>query len=354
MYRPHLRSFSSLLISKNITTASTTRVVVRTPKATMTTAAFRYLDPNSFAPGSRPWSKVDVDYTNYSRTERRRSVTDFRDCIGLHSQQGSFGTDVDVAGFAVYHSPSAVTKSDFENDATVRGKYYDEVEQLLREKLASKGKIRKIVIFDHTIRKHDPSAPRQPVQQVHVDQTPKAAEVRVRRHVPDTKEAEELLKGRYQLINVWRPIGHPATDFPLAVIDWRTTEPEDLMPVDLLYPKRKPEEDDGDDRGKEVLPTKETLASTEGYEVKGETYGILPSEKHKFYYVKDMKPDEAMFIKCFDSWGDNEGKERLKGEEGMRKGIAALTPHTAFIDPQTPPGTKGRESIEVRCLVFYE
>ncbi|KAK3985049.1 hypothetical protein QBC44DRAFT_335721 [Cladorrhinum sp. PSN332] len=310
-----------------------------------TTGTFRYLDPESVTPGINSWAKVDVDYSSYARTSRTLPVTDFRDCLGLHtsSQGRAFGTDIDIAGFAVYHYPAE--EKDFTDDAAVRGGYYAEVEQLLRAKLEpSKGKIRKVVIFDHTIRKHDPDSPRQPVQSVHVDQTPGAAEARVRRHVPDVKEAEELLKGRYQLINVWRPIRHPATDFPLAVVDWRTTEKKDMVPVSLLYPVRKEGEDD-DDRGKERLPTPESLASTEGYEVKGETYGVLPNEGHKFYYVKDMKPEEAMFIKCFDSWSE---------WNGGRNGIAALTPHTAFIDPQTPEGTPGRESIEVRCLVFYE
>jgi hypothetical protein len=118
-----------------------------------------------------------------------------------------------------------------------------------------------------------------------------------------------------------------------------------LIAVELLYPIRKGD-DDGDDRGKEVLPAAETLGSTEGYEVKGETYGVVPSERHGFYYVKDMKPEEALFIKCFDS--------RAEGLPGGREGVAAVTPHTAFVDPQTPEGTKGRQSIEVRCLVFYD
>jgi hypothetical protein len=35
-------------------------------------------------------------------------------------------------------------------------------------------------------------------------------------------------------------------------------------------------------------------------------------------------------------------------------GLAVRTPHTAFVDPQTPPDAPGRQSIEVRCLIFYE
>ncbi|KAK4129712.1 hypothetical protein N657DRAFT_587935 [Parathielavia appendiculata] len=310
-----------------------------------TTGEFRYLDPASISAGIKPWSKVDGAYTSFTLTPRRRSVTNLRDHLTPDARPGTFGSDIDVSGFAAYHFPAA--EKSFTDDSAVRTGYYEEVKTLLRSKLT--GKISHIEIFDHTIRRHDPTSPRQPVQQVHVDQTPAAAENRVRRHVKlPPAELDALLKRRYQIINVWRPIGHPATDFPLAVIDWRTTKPSDLVPVDLLYPihHRAAGDDDDDDRGKETLPDMTKAASTEGYEVKGETYGVLPSEAHKFYYVKDMTPDEALLLKCFDSWGE--------GKPGGRKGFAGWTPHTAFVDPATPEGTKGRESIEVRCLVFYD
>ena len=34
--------------------------------------------------------------------------------------------------------------------------------------------------------------------------------------------------------------------------------------------------------------------------------------------------------------------------------VAILTPHTAFVDPTTPPDAPLRESIELRTLVFYD
>lgn len=302
----------------------------------MTTGVFKYIDPTTIVDSDvafiKPWNKVDVDKTSFQRTERKRSVENMR------TSSATFGTD--VSGFAVYNSPAA--EKSFTDDAAVQTGYYAEVEALLREKLPG---VKKVVIFDHTIRRREKDSPRQPVQQVHVDQTPWAAEARVRRHVPDAAEAEELIAGRFQIINVWRPIGHPATDFPLAVIDWRSTRPEDLVKVDLLYPVRK-EGQDEDDRGKEVLPDAASLDSTEGYEARGETYTVAPNENHRFFYMKDMTPDEAMFIKCFDS--------RSEGKPNGVKGLAALTPHTAFVDPDTPADAKGRQSIEVRCLVFYE
>ncbi|KAF5006475.1 hypothetical protein FDECE_7162 [Fusarium decemcellulare] len=303
----------------------------------MTTGVFNYIDESSSigANGAhvKPWSKVDVDQTSFKRTERKRSVINIRDA----ADSTKFG--VDVSGFDVFTSPAK--EKAFTDEAAVRDGYYAEVEDLLRKRIPD---IKKVVIFDHTIRKREKSSPRQPVQQLHVDQTPGAAEVRVRRHVTDPTETEALLKGRYQIINVWRPIGHPATDFPLAVVDWRTTKPQDMVSVDLLYPKRK-DGDDEDDRGKEVRPDESTFASTDGYEVRGETYAVAPNEGHKFYYAKDMTPDEVMLIKCFDS--------RSQGLPGGKEGVAGLTPHTAFVDPATPADAKGRQSIEVRCLVFY-
>ena len=167
---------------------------------------------------------------------------------------------------------------------------------------------------------------------------PASAAARVRRHLG--AEADKLLQGRYQIINVWRPIGHAAEDYPLAVIDWRTTSPEDFVPVDLLYPARK--DGDDDDRGKAVLATGDPR-STEGYEAKGETYAVRHAPGHKFWYAQGMTPDEVLLLKCFDS--------RSKTVTGKGE-VAHGTPHTAFIDPNTPEGAKGRESIEVRCLVF--
>ncbi|KAK3299869.1 uncharacterized protein B0H64DRAFT_2128 [Chaetomium fimeti] len=310
-----------------------------------TTGEFNYLDPTSIKPGVKPWTKVDGAYASFTLCGEQRTVTNLRDHVKPDSPPGHLGSDIDVAGFAFYHSPA--NEKDFTSDAAVRGPYYAEVEALLRAKLP--GRIARIEIFDHTIRKRDPSSPRQPVMQVHVDQTPAAAVARVRRHVTDLppEGVDALLAKRYQLINIWRPIRRPATDYPLAVVDWRSTAPEDLVPLDLLYPVQDRADGDDDDRGKERLPdpTKKR-ESTEGYEAKGETYGVLPGEGHRFYYVKDMTPDEAIFIKCFDSWAE--------GKPGGKQGIAALSPHTAFQDPATPEGTKGRESIEVRALVFYD
>ncbi|KAF1995999.1 hypothetical protein P154DRAFT_444225 [Amniculicola lignicola CBS 123094] len=296
----------------------------------MTTAIFKHIDTNSYT--SKPWGKVDGPGKSFKQFDHSRQVHNLR------GKESEFNTD--NAGFAVYNYPAK--EKTFTDDTAVREGYYAEVEQLLRDKIPG---IAKVVIFDHTIRRRQKDAPRQPVQQVHVDQTPGAAAVRVRKHLP-AEEAEELIKGRYQIINVWRPIQNPASDFPLAVIDWRSTDPPDFIPVDLMYPVTSFADGTYDFRGKEILPDSDSHLSTEGYEVKGETLGVAPNEKHKFWYLKDMTTDEVMLLKCYDSFG--------VGEPMGRAGIAVRTPHTAFEDPNTPKDAPGRQSIEVRCLVFYE
>ena len=55
--------------------------------------------------------------------------------------------------------------------------------------------------------------------------------------------------------------------------------------------------------------------------------------------ASDMTPDDVYFVKCFDSKMD---------------GRARCSPHSAFVDPNTKDLPCGRESIEVRCLVFWE
>jgi hypothetical protein len=51
-----------------------------------------------------------------------------------------------------------------------------------------------------------------------------------------------------------------------------------------------------------------------------------------------MEPDEALLIKCFDSKTDG--------------GVSRRAPHSAFQSPNDEG--PARESIEVRCVVFWE
>src|SRR5207237_10727441 len=125
---------------------------------------------------------------------------------------------------------------DFYDDKEVRSVYYPAVEAFLKATLRAD----RVFIFDHTVRKRVEAAdirgagPRQPATRVHVDQTDISGANRVREHLPD--EADELLKGRVQVINVWRPIRGPLRDAPLAMCDGQTVEAGVLIASDLSSP----------------------------------------------------------------------------------------------------------------------
>jgi hypothetical protein len=215
---------------------------------------------------------------------------------------------LDREGFALVRQRSAVR--DFYNDDEVRSTYYPEAERLIKDATGAD----RVFIFDHTVRKRVAGAadvrggrPRQPAWRVHVDHTAKSGPQRVRDLIPD--EADELLKGPVQIINLWRPIRGPLQDAPLAVCDARTVKFDELVGSDLVYPNRV-----------------------------GETYSVKYNPEHRWFYVPEMTADEILLLKCFDSRTD---------------GRARFAPHTAFVDPTTPANAAPRESIELRTLVFH-
>ncbi|OCH88906.1 hypothetical protein OBBRIDRAFT_757363 [Obba rivulosa] len=227
--------------------------------------------------------------------------------VVIHDVRGKEDSvSLDTTGFQFVKHVSS--EKDFLDEEAIKTSYYKEVEELLKTEAGAK----RVFIFDHTIRRYtednrNENPPlRGPVQRVHIDQTFQASVNRVRHHLGD--DADRLLKGRVRIINVWRPIGHPVYDKPLAVADWRTLDKEhDLVPVRLIYPN---------------------------YE--GSTYSVRYNPTHRWHYLSNQTPDEVLFIKCYDSEEDR----------------ARLTPHTAFVDASVPEDAPHRESIEVRVLVF--
>lgn len=275
--------------------------------ASDTTGTFNYF----LAPpdGSRPYTNINADSTTGKHI--RNWIEDQHD-MHIENVRGKEELyKLDNAGFQ--YGREAAKHTSFLNDAEIEREYYPESIDLIKRVTGASS----IVIFDHTIRRRRPGEPddspqkRQPVPLVHVDQTTASSIARVHRHLPPT-EAPSLLRRRFQVINIWRPISHAAVDWPLALCDFRSVDAKnDLLPVALIYPDRE-----------------------------GETYGITYNPNHQWKYMKAMTPEEFVLIKCFDSIQDGS--------------VARLTPHSGFQDPNTPEGTPLRESIELRALVFYD
>jgi len=234
---------------------------------------------------------------NYGIVQHKVQIDDIR------GYENEYNLDKDAFD-TVRNVASATTYLTFNSDEEVQKLYYPEVEQLLLQKVPG---AHRVIIFDHTIRRQDPEANRQPVMRAHSDQTDRAAEARVRLHVPDPKDAEEVLKGRYRIINVWRPLNGAVQSFPLAVASATSVQDSDLMPVEHRYPNRT-----------------------------GETIGVKYNPNLRWKYWSGMSNDERLLLKCSDT----------------KNGVGQRVPHTAFVDTRTPEGAKPRESIEVRALVL--
>jgi hypothetical protein len=264
-------------------------------------AELNYLAPTTERPRNYTYEPPSGVARNNTEREAHR--------VPIHSARPvASDISLDREGFALIRHASEVR--DFYDKDELRRVYYAEAERLIADATGAS----KVFIFDHTVRRRVPGvadraagAPRQPATSVHVDHTAKSGPQRVRDFFGD--KADELLRGRVQVINLWRPIRGPLRDAPLAVCDARTVAPDDLVPSDLVYQNRV-----------------------------GETYGVTYNPEHRWFYVPDMQPDEALLLKCYDSATD---------------GRARFAPHTAFEDPTAPPDRLPRESIELRTLVFH-
>ena len=198
--------------------------------------------------------------------------------------------------------------ADFYDEDQVRRIYYPEMEALVK---AASGASR-VVVFDHTLRTGDDALReqrkiREVVPRVHNDYTEWSAPQRVRDILPD--EAEALLKRRFAIVQVWRPIKHPVESFPLAMCDAHSISTNDLVISERRYQHRV-----------------------------GQTYAVIYNPDHKWYWFPRMRREEAIVFKVFDS---------------LKDGRARFTAHSAFDDPTSPPDARPRESIEIRTLAFF-
>lgn len=248
-------------------------------------------------PAGIPWENVDYE-------ERMVSIADAR----------ATGASLEVEGFELWSAPTSV--SDFADKALVETVYYEEMKELVRK--ATGGK--EVYIFDHLLREREPdggplnfgrrsgkngAAPAN--GRIHNDYTVHSGIRRIRA-VLDRFDVPEQ-KRRYSIINVWRSIGEPAIDTPLALCESSSVSAMDLVEGRVVYPKRD-----------------------------GWIYVLNYSPKHRWNYFSNMTKDEVILFKQFDT---------------EISGATRFTPHSAFQNPIDVEKQRPRRSIEMRCLVAY-
>lgn len=215
------------------------------------------------------------------------------------------GYSLDREGFRLVQHPTKV--KDFFNEEEVRSVYYRELEELVKRETGCS----RTLVFDHTRRAGDEETRdthkiRGPVRNVHNDYTDWSGAQRVRDLLPD--EAEELLKHRVEIIQVWRAITTPILSNPLALCDARSMSAADFVRAERRHPDRI-----------------------------GEIYHIAHNPKQAWGYVPRMTRDEALVFKCYDS----------------RTDVSRFTAHGSFVDPTTPADAPPRQSMEARIIAFF-
>ena len=237
---------------------------------------------------------------------RRRSMgTEERHRMEIRDGRGQ-DFSLDVNGFEFVRH--ATRMEDFFDPGQLKAVYYPEVEALVRQVAGAK----RVAVFDHTLRsgneaEREEKLIREPVMSAHNDYTEWSGPNRVREFLPD--EAEALLARRFAIIQVWRAINQPIQANPLAVADAQSVAFNDLVVAERRYPHRV-----------------------------GQTYRLKFNSDHRWYYFPEMRRDEALVFKVYDSEKD---------------GRARFTPHTSFVDPLSPPNAPARQSIEVRAFAFF-
>jgi len=243
--------------------------------------------------------------------------------------------DLNTQGFQYIKHESA--EKDFDDVDHIKTVLYPESEQLLKEVTGAT----RVKVFSHILRNDsrekaenavesdpalkDDNAPISdvvPARFIHIDQSEKGAMEVLDDNVHPPELADKLKKTRWGIINLWRPI-RPVMRDPLAFCDARTARDSDLVPIPVYFPPKG--------SGQRYS----TLTEGDHFELLYCKY----NPGHEWYYANEMRPGEALMIKCFDSIRDGKTARRV--------------PHSAFVDPSSTSDMT-RESIEIRCLVFWE
>jgi hypothetical protein len=241
---------------------------------------------------------------------RRTSGAEERHRVEIGNGREARDLGLDTNGFVLVEHRSAV--GNFFDPDELQRVYYPEVGALIQRLSGA----RRVVAFDHTLRSGDEGEReaklvREPVLSAHNDYTEWSGPQRVRDLLGE--EAERLLERRFAIVQMWRAAyadaAQPIVSNPLAMADARSVSADDLLIAERRYPNRV-----------------------------GQTYRLKYNPAHRWLYFPQMRRNEAIVFKVYDSAKD---------------GRARFTPHTAFEDPATPPGAPPRQSIEARALAFF-
>ncbi|KAK4495044.1 hypothetical protein PRZ48_013371 [Zasmidium cellare] len=298
-----------------------------------TTATLNYfLDPSL--------GGTDVLYVGTACEKRRKhdprtvKISDIRGSMEKPS--------IHTHGFQLVERESP--EKEFEDDERIKRVYYPDCMGLIKEVTGAT----KVTPMSHIVRRQSFQTAKEKEKDlddmarstapstatfVHVDQSYNGARARINGLLPDA----DLDSHRWGIINVWRPIERPVTRSALAMCDARSIRYADLVEVTAQFPQySKPSTTDEDKENQVPKGGKDPYAYRAPFGI-WQVKAPKVEGEHKWFYASEMRPEEALVLKIFDS---------------KKEGVARRSPHTAFTSPEDY-GPE-RQTLEVRCFVEWE
>lgn len=251
-----------------------------------------------------------ITYSGHDELQEYNAAYAFQnaDVIDARQTPNNDAFTLDSAGFSlVSFSPNDV---DFLNPQAVKASYYREVEALIKAQTGATD----VFAFDHTVRRGIAGSNRHPAYHIHNDYTYETGVSRASSMLGE--EVVQRFAGKRMVqINVWRSIAGTVEMDPLAFMDKRTLDEQDLVKASIFFNDIKT-----------------------GEKHQGEIFALKHNPEQKWYFYANMNAQEAVLIKGFDS----------------DPSVACFAMHTAFPLSKQGEQSKPRESIETRTYAFFD
>lgn len=225
---------------------------------------------------------------------------------------------LDIQGFQLLNHPTSITDFDaIEFNQAHSDLYMAEVGRLICEVTGAAQTLPlggvKQRFSEGATDKLAPLLNAKPARYPHADNTDESSDVLIHFFAEQMHGLDLKQFSRYALYNLWRCVSPPPQDCPLALCDVRSIAPDDELAITAV--------------------TQEHGIG----EIRHDTSSYVFNPEHAWYYFPDMTPNEVIVFKTHDS------------DPSRPRRVA----HTAFDDPDCPPDTHPRASVEARILALF-
>ena len=210
--------------------------------------------------------------------------------------------------------PHRTAVADFEDSEATAALYPAEIEALLKDLTGADLVIARGVVLRFSKQDNrDAFVNSLPAGFVHMDVSHESFADFAARNLEARPDRDALLAGRYAGFNIWRVLTPPPQDLPLAVCAANSVTEEDRVTGEARV--------DG--------------VGIEEFRFGSSLYRANP--RHRWFYYRDMTPEEALIFKQFDT------------ADPDRVGV----PHVAFADPSAGDLAVPRASAEIRAFAYW-